>query len=123
MHKQTKLIGRRIQEVRTQRGMSSTVLAEKVGISQAQICRLENSKQGFRSETLAKIADALGVPMAELMVEAADITASATAARLKGRPELLAALADARIADAAVALAKLKKTCRRRFNAIIALLG
>jgi transcriptional regulator with XRE-family HTH domain len=42
--------------------MTTTALAAKVGISQAQISRLENGQQGFRSETLVKLAKALKVP-------------------------------------------------------------
>ena len=42
--------------------MTTTELAKKVGISQAQISRLENGQQGFRSGTLVKIAKVLRVP-------------------------------------------------------------
>jgi transcriptional regulator with XRE-family HTH domain len=62
MAKQKKLqIGRTVRELRTKRGLTTTVLAKKVGISQAQVSRLENDEQGFRSGTLVKIASALGV--------------------------------------------------------------
>ena len=46
--------------MRQQLGMTTTQLARRVGISQAQISRLENGLQGFRSTTLFKIAKALG---------------------------------------------------------------
>ena len=52
-------IGSRVCAVRKQLGMTTTVLAKRVGISQAQISRLENGLQGFRSATLFKIAKAL----------------------------------------------------------------
>ena len=55
-----KAIGHLVKELRGKAGITTTELAERVGISQAQISRLENGKQGFRSATLAKIADALG---------------------------------------------------------------
>ncbi len=42
--------------------MTTTALAANVGISQAQISRLENGQQGFRSGTLVKLAKALKVP-------------------------------------------------------------
>lgn len=54
-------IGRKISKLRGRLGMTTTVLAKRVGISQAQISRLENGKQGFRSKTLSRIAEALGV--------------------------------------------------------------
>jgi len=56
-----KQIGLKINKLREQQGMTTTDLAKRVGISQAQISRLENGKQGFRSATLARIARALGV--------------------------------------------------------------
>lgn len=54
-------IGARITKLRMQKGLTTTELSMVVGISQAQISRLENGKQGFRSATLSKIANALGV--------------------------------------------------------------
>ena len=54
-------IGARITKLRLQKGLTTTELSMVVGISQAQISRLENGKQGFRSATLSKIANALGV--------------------------------------------------------------
>ena len=56
-----KQIGLKVSRLREQQGLTTTELAKRVGISQAQISRLENGKQGFRSSTLAKIAHALGV--------------------------------------------------------------
>ena len=56
-----KQIGLRMSKLRESQGLTTTALAKRVGISQAQISRLENGKQGFRSSTLARIAEALGV--------------------------------------------------------------
>ena len=55
-------IGTRAQALRQERKMTTTDLARRVGISQAQISRLENGLRGFRSGTLLKIAKALGKP-------------------------------------------------------------
>ena len=57
-----KEIGTTVKALRTEQKMTTTDLAKKVGISQAQISRLENGQQGFRSGTLVKIAKALKVP-------------------------------------------------------------
>ena len=43
-------------------GSRAAALGKKVGISQAQVSRLENGQQGFRSGTLVKLARALKVP-------------------------------------------------------------
>ena len=53
-------LGALVSKLREQQGLTTTALAKRVGISQAQISRLENGKQGFRSSTLRKIASALG---------------------------------------------------------------
>ncbi len=55
-------IGARVSALRQERRMTTTDLARRVGISQAQISRLENGLQGFRSTTLFRIAKALGKP-------------------------------------------------------------
>jgi len=55
-------IGARASALRQERGMTTTELARRVGISQAQISRLENGLQGFRSGTLIKLAKALAKP-------------------------------------------------------------
>ena len=57
-----KEIGATVRKLRTEMAKTTTDLAKKVGVSQAQISRLENGQQGFRSETLVKIAKALKVP-------------------------------------------------------------
>ena len=64
-------IGGTVRTFRQEMGMSTTTLAAKVGTSQAQISRLENNRQGFRSSTLVGIAKVLKVrPWALLMNEA-----------------------------------------------------
>ena len=55
-------IGATVRAIRKEQGVTTTQLGKKVGISQAQISRLENGQQGFRSGTLVKIAKALKVP-------------------------------------------------------------
>ncbi len=55
-------IGARVKAVREDRQMTTTDLARRVGISQAQISRLENGLQGFRGGTLLRMAKALGKP-------------------------------------------------------------
>jgi len=57
----SKTIGRKVGALREKLGMTTTDLAEKADLSQAQVSRLENGKQGFRSATLERISKALGV--------------------------------------------------------------
>lgn len=54
-------IGRNVKEFRSALGMTTTQLAKKTGVSQAQVSRLENDQQGFRSSTVIRLAKALRV--------------------------------------------------------------
>lgn len=63
-----KEIGATVRTLRSDLRLTTTDLADKVGISQAQVSRLENGQQGFRSDTLIRIAKALKVPPFRLMM-------------------------------------------------------
>jgi transcriptional regulator with XRE-family HTH domain len=67
-----KAIGRKIRELRSRMGLTTVTLAKKVKLSQAQVSRLENGLQGFRSATLLKFAKVLGVPPIYFFVEGED---------------------------------------------------
>lgn len=54
-------IGRKMGDLRRTQRMTVADLADRVGLSQGQVSRLENGKQGFRSSTLLRIAEALDV--------------------------------------------------------------
>lgn len=60
-------VGENIRRLRLQAGMSPRELAERAGLS--TVCMIEGGKRGGRVDSLRKIADALGVPMAELFAE------------------------------------------------------
>ena len=64
-----KVIGRKIRELRSKMGLTTVTLAKKVKLSQAQVSRLENGLQGFRSATLLKFSKVLGVPPIYFFVE------------------------------------------------------
>ena len=64
----SKDIGKTVRAIRKELGMTTTKLADMVGISQAQISRLENGEQGFRSGTLVRIAKAIKVPAFRLFM-------------------------------------------------------
>ena len=53
-------IGRRIAEIRKESGATQAQLAERCGLQQAHIARIENGKFSVGIDTLAQIADALG---------------------------------------------------------------
>ena len=63
-------IGQTIKALRTRRGLKQAELAERAGITQPAISMLEAGRQGsVRSDTLIKLADALGVRVADLFAE------------------------------------------------------
>ena len=90
---ESKRIGARIQTLRKEMGLTTTELGERVGISQAQVSRLETGKQRFRSQTMLKIAKALGVEPVFLFMD--DETAAGIAAEPAGEYGLTTALVRA----------------------------
>jgi len=55
-------IGSKVRTARQEKRLTTIQLAAMVGVSQAQISRLEMGKQGFRTSTLTRIATALELP-------------------------------------------------------------
>lgn len=51
----------RLRHLRKARGFTTTTLAKAVGLSQAQISRIETGAQGIRSAVLLRLAKALRV--------------------------------------------------------------
>ena len=56
-------IGRRVKEYRTERGLTIAHLAESSGISKGMLSKIENSNASASLATLARLADALTVPV------------------------------------------------------------
>jgi len=54
-------IGQRIAELRKEHGMTQTQLAERCGLQQAHIARIEAGRYSVGLDTLTQIADALGM--------------------------------------------------------------
>lgn len=54
-------VGSRLRRLRQEAGLTTTELAEQLGVSQAQVSRLETGKQGLRSDLITRVADALRV--------------------------------------------------------------
>ena len=62
-------IGLEIKLARERQGMSGKELAERVGLSQSQVSRLEKGQRRINAETLNRIAGALGVSAAAFFQE------------------------------------------------------
>jgi len=62
-----KQLGQKIRELRKERRMSQTELAEKADVALMTISRLERGKHDPHMRTLWRIARSLGVPLLELI--------------------------------------------------------
>lgn len=59
--------GSKIKEIRQQKGLTQKQLSEKCGMYESQIRKYENGNANPKLETLKKIADALEVPLDDLL--------------------------------------------------------
>jgi len=87
-----KEIGRRIAALRKKRGLTMRDFGRAIGLSQGQVSRLENGRQGFRSELLVRMARVLGVGPHELYLTEATAAAH-------GRPPALSRALRSALAD------------------------
>lgn len=74
-------LGRRIREERKRLRLTQGELAKRAGMTTAKVSELENARSGGRGPTLSRlyqVADALGVPAAELLASASCLTSSTT---------------------------------------------
>jgi transcriptional regulator with XRE-family HTH domain len=54
-------IGQRIAKLRKEQNLTQTQLAERCGLQQAHIARIETGRYSVGLDTLAQIADAMGM--------------------------------------------------------------
>ncbi len=62
-------ISKKLRDLRAQSGLTQQQLAEKAGLPQSHISRLEAGKHSPSNKTLAKIAGALGIDVKQLTLE------------------------------------------------------
>jgi transcriptional regulator with XRE-family HTH domain len=62
-----KMLGRKLKTLRSQRELSQATLAKQVGVTQPYIAALEKGRENPTLSTLAKLAKALKVTVAELV--------------------------------------------------------
>lgn len=60
------LVGRRVRELRTGRGLSARLVAARAGITPAYLSRLENDRVSPTISTLTRVLQAIGVPVSQL---------------------------------------------------------
>ncbi|NEB00589.1 helix-turn-helix transcriptional regulator [Streptomyces sp. SID13726] len=57
----------RVRRKRVQAGLPQNQVAERVGISAAQLCRIEKGKSGASAPVLLRLAEEFGCEVADLM--------------------------------------------------------
>lgn len=92
------MIGNRIQDILEKKGMTQADLAQRVNMSLAHINRIINGKSE-PDKTVAKIAEALDVPVHALYSEDAQISALAIKNLEKLPADIVKALGDKRKLD------------------------
>lgn len=103
------MIGKRIQEILDKKGMTQAELAELTGMSLAHINRIINGKSE-PDKTVAKIAEALDVPVHALYSEDAQISALAIKNLEKLPADIVKAIGDRKKLDYIVLGLELSKT-------------
>ncbi|MBN9162159.1 MAG: helix-turn-helix transcriptional regulator [Myxococcales bacterium] len=61
-------VGRRIAELRSERGLTQEALSEKLGVTTRWVQSAEAGGENFTLTTLARFANALKVPVADFFV-------------------------------------------------------
>jgi transcriptional regulator with XRE-family HTH domain len=70
------MIGERVRALRNARGLNITQLAERAGMQRPNVSRLEAGRHLPSLETLERIAEAMGVPVAELVTNRVESSGS-----------------------------------------------
>lgn len=59
--------GERVRQIRSERGLTQVELSQRLGWHQPVLCDLEKGRHAATLDTVKKIANALGVPPADLV--------------------------------------------------------
>jgi transcriptional regulator with XRE-family HTH domain len=114
------VIGARMRQQREKLGLSAAALAQRIGTSKAQVSRLETGKQGFRSDMLLKVAEALNVDPVFFMVDQSKVDALNAHALVSRR--VIDAMRSPEYTHAAECLAALHRKKHSTFQLLAGLL-
>ncbi len=67
MNYNSKITGRMISQMRMEKGMSQEVLSGLAGIARSHLAMIETGRKNANVDTLWRIANALGMPLSELI--------------------------------------------------------
>ena len=67
--RQTIFVGGKIRQLRKQRSLTQSELAQRIGVQQSDLCRMENGEYKVSLETLFKILSVFGMDIGEFFRE------------------------------------------------------
>ena len=67
--RQTIFVGSKIRQYRKERSLTQSALAERIGVQQSDLCRMENGEYKVSLETLFKILTVFGMDIGEFFRE------------------------------------------------------
>ena len=67
MKEESKKLGENLKKIRTNKNITQTELAEKLGVDKSFVSNLENGKNNPTLSTIASLAQALGVTTKEII--------------------------------------------------------
>ncbi len=67
MKDSSKKLGENLKKIRTNKNITQTELAEKLGVNKSFVSNLENGKNNPTLLTITNIADVLSIPIEELL--------------------------------------------------------
>mgnify|MGYP001547650487 CR=1 FL=1 len=74
--RQTIFVGSKIRQLRKERRLTQALLAEKVGIQQSDLCRMENGEYKVALDTLFRILGVFGMKIGDFFEHSDDFPAS-----------------------------------------------
>jgi len=81
-----RFVGRRVRDLRTDRGLTQARLAKRIGTARTTITNLESGTQGIPLHHLFAIAEVLGVEVAELIPRHDALDAAPRVGHVSGIP-------------------------------------
>lgn len=67
--RQTILVGQKIRQIRKERGLTQAELAQRIGVQQSDLCRMENGEYKVALDTLFRVLRVFGIAIGEFFQE------------------------------------------------------
>jgi transcriptional regulator with XRE-family HTH domain len=81
--RQTIFVGSKIRALRKERNLTQADLAQRIGVQQSDLCRMENGEYKVALDTLVRILAVFGVEIGDFFREPGETASPATSAELE----------------------------------------